>query len=344
MILLLLAVAVAPQETVQQLIDRLSSDRIEVREEACGKIEEIGERAVPALRKAASHGDEETAARAKAILERIPLRAAATQNLIRAVPGVIDRLVKGEPAEIFLEIAADFRVRGDARQYPALRPQDLERLAPLALRGAGPDGLRADRRSQVCEEIARLGIRTAFREAVDLLATGNDAVRSAAARLLQRLEAKEAASQLCALAGDANPDVRLAVATVLGAAKARESVPALTSLLRDREAGVRAAAAAALRDMDARDASADLRPLLGDDSRLVRSIAAHALGRLGARDSVPDLVRRLRDPSSDVRWWVVRALQDLDARDATGEISVLLDDEAPEVRRVAGEAVAALKK
>jgi HEAT repeat protein len=344
MILLLLLAAPFRQEGVQQLIEKLSSDRIEVREEACRSLEEIGDRATAALRKAASDGDEETAARAKSILERIPLRAAATENLIRAVPGVIDRLVKGEPAEIFLEISSDLRARGEERRYPALRPADLERLAPLALRGAGPDGFRSDRRCRVCEEIARLGLRTAFGEAIDLLATGDDAVRSGAARLLQRLEAKEAAPRLCSLALHERPEVRQAVAGVLGAARASEGVPTLRRLLRDPDGSVRAAAASALRDLDAREAGGDLRPLLDDDSRLVRSIAAHAIGRLGAREAVPDLVRRLRDPSSDVRWWVVRALQELDARAAAGEITALLEDEAPEVRRAAGEAVASLKR
>jgi HEAT repeat protein len=344
MILVLFCAALARQETVQQLIENLSSDRIEVREEACRRLEEMGDRATGALQEAASGGDEETAARAKSLLERIPLRAAATGNLIRAVPGVIDRLVKGEPAEIFLEIAADFRAGGDARRYPALRPPDLERLAPLALRGAGPDGFRPDRRCRVCEEITRLGLRTAFREAVDLLSTGDDSVRSGATRLLVRLEAKEAAPRLCTLAVHERPEVRQAVASVLGAARAGEGVPTLRALLGDRDGNVRAAAASALRDMDAREAGGDLRPLLDDDSRLVRSIAAHAIGRLGAREAVPDLVRRLRDPSSDVRWWVVRALQELDARGAAGDLAALLGDEAPEVRRAAGEAIASLKK
>lgn len=342
---LLLAFALAAQaDPIPALIEKLSSDRIEVREEACRKLEELGARAVPALEKAAAIPDEEVAARARELLQRIPLREAATDNLIRAVPGVIDRLVKGEPTEIFLEIAADLRARGEDRQYPALQPQDLERLAPLALRGAGESLIRPDRRSRVCEEIIRLGLRTAFREAVDLLATGNDSARSSAARLLQRLEAREVAPQLCVLAGDGSPDVRLAVAGILGASKAREAVPTLRILLGDREWSVRAAAVTALRDMGAREAADDLRPRLEDDSRLVRSVAAHALGKLGARQAVPDLVRRLRDPSSDVRWWTVRALADLEARDAAGEISALLEDQAPEVRRVAAETVAALKK
>ncbi len=337
---LLWALLLGQADPVQQLIEKLSSDRIEVREEACRKLEELGSKAVPALEKAAATPDEEVAARAKELLQRIPLREAATGNLIRAVPGVIDRLVKGEPTEIFLEIAADLRLKGDQRQYPALQPQDLERLAPLALRGA----VSSARRARVCEEIARLGIRTAFREAVDILATGDDTARSGAARLLQRLEAREVASELSALAGDDVPDVRLAVASILGAAKAKEALPTLRKLLRDREWGVRCAAVAAIRDMDAREAAEDLRPRLQDDSRLVRSVAAHAIGRLGARAAVPDLVRCLGDPSSDVRWWTVRALAELDARDALAPIAALLEDPAPEVRRVASETVAAMRK
>lgn len=328
-------------DPVPPLIDQLSSDRIEVREEACRKLEELGARAVPALEKAATAGgDGEVAARARELLLRIPLREAATENLIRAVPGVIDRLVKGEPAEIFLEISADLRARGEERLYPALRPLDLERLAPLALRGAKSTA----RRCRVCEEIVRLGLRTAFAEAVELVATGDDMARSSAARLLQRLEAREAAPRLSALAGDDNPDVRLAVATILGASKAPEAVPALRKLLGDRIWGVRVAAAGAIRDLNAREASGDLRPLLEDENRLVRSVAAHALGKLGARDAIPDLLRRLSDPSSDVRWWTVRALQELEARDAAKEIVALLEDPAPEVRRVATEALAALRK
>ena len=336
---LLLALLLAQGDPAQPLIEKLSSDRIEVREEACRKLEELGTQAVPALLRAAALPDEEVAARARELLQRIPLREAATPNLIRAVPGVIDRLVKGEPAEIFLEIAADLRLRGEQRQYPALQPLDLERLAPLALRGAGTPG----RRARVCEEIVRLGIRTAFREAVDLLATGDETSRAAAGRLLQRLEAKEAVAEISALSGNESPDVRLAVASILGAAKAREALPTLRRLLADSQWGVRAAAAGALRDIGAREAAPELRPLLQDESRLVRSVAAHAIGRLGDRGATADLVRLLGDPSSDVRWWTVRALAELDARDAAKAVAALLEDPAPEVRRVAAETVAALR-
>ncbi|HXX94531.1 MAG TPA: HEAT repeat domain-containing protein, partial [Planctomycetota bacterium] len=252
--ILAVSAALGAQEPIRELIERLSSDRIEVREEACRKLEEMGERAVAALRKAATEGDEEASARARSLLERIPLRAAATESLVRAVPGVIDRLVKGEPAEVFLEVASDLEASGADRRYPELRPRDLERLAPLALRGAGPDGPRPDRRCQVCGAITRLGLRTAFDEATELLAGGDDAVRSAAARLLQRLQAKEAGPRLVALAGHERPEVRQTVAVVLGAIRATEGIPALRTLLADRDWGVRAAAASALRDLGAREA------------------------------------------------------------------------------------------
>jgi HEAT repeat protein len=309
-------------DPISGLIDSLSSDRVEVREEACRRLEELGDRALPSLRKAAAEGDEETSARAKELLERIPLRSAATENLIRAVPGVVDRLVKGEPADVFLEIAQDLRAQGADRRYPALRPQDLERLAPLALRVPHREGAHPDRRVQVCEEIGRFGFRTAFAEAVGLLSGDDDALRAGAARLLKRLDATEAVPELGAAAlGAGRPELRLAVATVLASVNSPEGIPILRVLLRDPDARVRLAAIVGLRENRGREAGEEVALLLSDPDPLVRSVAAHAVGRLEVRSAVPALAGALGDPSPNVRWWAGRALAELDSARAVAEIS-----------------------
>jgi HEAT repeat protein len=287
------------------LVERLRSDTIEEREQAFLRLEELGRTAIPLLERAARDPDEEVSRRARELLVRIPAREHLTPAVIRTVPGAVDRVARGDAADVFVEIDEDLRRAAAERRFGALGPADLEKLLPAALgqaRGAGG-------RFAVCEAAGRRGLRTGFAEMVALLR--DETLRSCAAQTLRRLEAREAVGALLPLTGDADPQARMA-------------------------------AAALLRDLGARDQARAFVPLLRDPNATVRSIAVHALSRFGATEAVPDLRALLRDESGDVRWWAVRALADLRAREAAPEIAALRADPSPLVRRAAEEALASL--
>ncbi len=302
----LLAALLALQDPAE-LVEKLRSDTIDEREQASLRLEELGRPAVPFLERAARDPDEEVARRARELLLRIPAREHLTPAVIRTVPGSVDRVARGDAADVFVEVDEDLRRDAAERRFGGLGPADLERLLPAALGQAKGAGARF----AVCEAAGRRGLRTGFAEMVALLR--DETLRSCAAQTLRRLEA-------------------------------REAVPALLPLTADPDAQARMAAAALLRDLGEREQARAFVPLLRDGNPTVRSIAVHALSRFGAKEAVPDLRSLLRDESGDVRWWAVRALADLGAREAAGDIAALREDPSPLVRRAAGEALAALGK
>jgi hypothetical protein len=271
---LLLAVLLRLQDVPERLVERLSADRIEDREEAALKLEELGAAAVAPLERAARDADEEVAGRARDLLLRIGARAHVTRALARSVPGAVERVVRGDAAGVLLEVDADLQRPGPERRFPAVGRPDLVRLFPQALRQATASAAKF----ALCEAAARHDLRSAFPELVALLR--DDAARACAVQTLRRMAAKEAVPDLVALLSDGSAPVRLAAATVL-------------------------------RDLDASEVKPSFVALVADPSPTVRAVAAHALGRWGARDAVPALTSLLRDESSDVRWWAERALVEL---------------------------------
>ena len=91
-VLLVAALAAAPQDQVEKLISRLGSDVLEEREEAAQRLKEVGDVAIPFLRKAATAEDQEIATRATHLIRVIPIRARLTPNLLAVMPGVDDRI------------------------------------------------------------------------------------------------------------------------------------------------------------------------------------------------------------------------------------------------------------
>jgi len=77
--LVLLAVAPVQDDSARDLVERLGSDRIDVRDTSSRRLAELGLAAVPELEKAAQANDLELASRARAILEEVLAR----QSLLR---------------------------------------------------------------------------------------------------------------------------------------------------------------------------------------------------------------------------------------------------------------------
>jgi peptidyl-prolyl cis-trans isomerase A (cyclophilin A) len=101
LLLTLLALQDDPARQTADLIEKLRSDDIDVREEAAKKLKAIGKPAIPELEKAAKETDSELAERAKAILKAI----AAGEDPLHDAPA---------PAEfkaVFATSQGDFKVK-----------------------------------------------------------------------------------------------------------------------------------------------------------------------------------------------------------------------------------------
>jgi len=260
---------VLQDEAVRTLIEQLSADRIEAREEAFRRLEAIGRPALPLLEKAALDRDGEVASRAKTLLVRIPIREKLTPALVDQVKGIYERLAEGQWRQVFLEVASDLRQPEDRRRYPGIRPEDLSFMAPLAVRRAETD---ADKMA-VCEAVGRCRLKSALPEVARLLRDPQFTVRANAAAAVRDAGSKESARDLRPLLSDPHPVVRSVAAHAVARLGDRESVPALLTLLRDDSKNVRWWAIRALADLGAREAAPEIERLRDDADESVRRAA-----------------------------------------------------------------------
>src|SRR5512145_304708 len=97
----------ALQDDPARLIEALRSGDVEQREAATRKLKDLGERAVPELRKAEADPDQEVAGRVRFLLRRAAVAAKIGDALRQAVPGVEDRLAAGDQAwtQVWMDLA-----------------------------------------------------------------------------------------------------------------------------------------------------------------------------------------------------------------------------------------------
>jgi HEAT repeat protein len=271
------------EETVRRLIEQLSADRIEARAEAFRRLEGIGRPALPLLEEAAKDPDDEVASRAKTLLVRIPIRERLTPALVDHVHGIFERLAQGEWKEVFLELAADLRQPAERRRFPAVRPEDLSFMAPLAVRRAATDS----EKNAVCEAVGRCRLKSAMPEVVRLLADDAYMVRANALAAIRDAGAAEHAADLRPRLRDPHPVVRSVAAHALGRLSVREATPELEALLKDPSADVRWWTVRALGELGAKDAVPEIEKLRADPNDAVRRVAeetTNALRRIENRE------------------------------------------------------------
>jgi HEAT repeat protein len=267
--LLAVVLLVQGNETVRGLIEQLSADRIEAREDAFRRLEAIGRPALPLLEKAAQDRDGEVASRARTLLFRIPIREKLTPALIDGVKGIYDRLAEGQWRTVFLDLAADLRQPEERRRYPGVRAEDLSFIAPLAVQKAETDGDKL----AVCEAVGRCRLKSALPDVARLLRDPQFTVRANAAAAIRDAGSAENARDLRPLLRDPHPVVRSVAAHAVARLGDKESIPVLRELLQDDSKNVRWWAIRALGDLSAREAAADIERLRDDADESVRRAA-----------------------------------------------------------------------
>jgi HEAT repeat protein len=364
-VLSVLALFQDPSSSIEELIQRLRSGKAEERVQAEQALILRGEEAVPAVKRAAEDSDAEVAARARVILERIPLIHSLTPALEKVLAGTRRKLSAGSPhawTEVFLEAV---KQEGARRVHPELGQEDLLPLARLALRAAEKPEL-----ASVCGAIAAWELRPAVPELVRYLDEQDWSIRQVVFDAVVSCRAKELAPvilqylrrdqgptkslwlDLLAGAGcpEAAPEIAAALETTPGfpgggvpvelAAKA-EALEAVPAMLRTLRQGLPHEIVSVL----VRIAPGEVLPAI--QSGLRSQDPAERLGMLyvitqsySSRALLPDVMKLLNDQDPRIRSQALSALGSLRLREKLPEIRKGLEDPSPTVRRTAAKVLA----
>lgn len=302
------------------LVEKLASDSVVERVEAERKLRELGKDSVPHLERAAKSPDLEVALRARRLLRAIAIRAQVTPALLKAIPGVEERLLAGgDPAwaDVLIEAVS---WQDGRRRHPLLCRDDLLPLADRAVRFA-----RSPVERQEACVLARLWVLPGAAPAlVDLLADDVGGIRFSAGEALVAIGASGQSPRILPLLRHGRADVRNSAATVLAGLGGPESARAIAALLEDPEEYVRLNALWALLPLGDASVAPSVRPFLEHRTHMLRRAALEVLAAAGDRESLPSMRRMLaRDPTVEVE--AMEALAVLGERDAVSEISSRLE-------------------
>jgi HEAT repeat protein len=285
-------------ERVLRLIERLTSEKVEEREDAAVMLRGLGKAAIPELERASSHKDPEVASRARGLLRRIGLQDRVTDRLLRTIPVAEERLTSDDPhgwTEIFLEAT---ELWNGVRAHPELLKEDLDGLGGPAVTGANT----IEEKRKVCLAIRRWRLHSSASELIRLLSAEDGYLRGIAALSLGELDV-------------------------------RPAVPAIVSLLRDKDQQVRCHALEGLFHIADLQVTPSVLPSLRDVDDQCRSWAAAVLARIGAKETAGEILKLLTDPSDRVRRSSALALEELGYRELGATLLGLLTPGHPrEVR------------
>jgi HEAT repeat protein len=320
-----------PAKRAQELIAKLRSERIEDRNEAARKLKELGRAALPALKKAASDPDPEVSRRASFLGKAIEIAETLTPVVKTVIPDLDDRLASASPhewTEIFLTLTG---AEGLSLKYPHLRREDLDPLAPMAVRGARTqEEVRA-----VCEAVGNRRLRSAAGEIFGLFGDRDASKRSAAVVAYITIHSESDRPRLAALQESKDPQVVELTRGFLdlnGVADLASENAKCCEMLKHEDIQSRLTGLRHLATFGRTDHAPNILPLLNDRWEEVRENAILALGNLQVRASIPDVLKLCNDREPRVRKAAVMVVGMLGGKDRQADLVRLLDHEDPGVR------------
>ncbi|MCI0657722.1 MAG: HEAT repeat domain-containing protein [Acidobacteria bacterium] len=251
----ILPVTFRPQQEsvrqVQELVERLRSDKVEDREVAARRLKGLGKAALEELEKASRDKDPEVSSRAHSILKIIAFRETLPPGLRNDLPGVEDRLAEGGHSwtEVLLEVIRKDSTRdiSGKRIVSDLMNESVNALVVPALREART----AEEKVEICNFLASVVLagpsRSSSVSGIARLIKDEDlTVRNTAIEALRRLGANETAPEIVKLLKDEVAEVRSSAASSLCGFGLREGVAVLLEV-GGEEANVRLGALHAIR-------------------------------------------------------------------------------------------------
>ena len=320
---------------IRSLIDKLGSDRIEVREDATQKLKALGEAAKPALEAATQSDNAEVAARSRRLIRYLEVRPLVTAGLLKAIPNAPDRLAASSKAwaDVLLEATA-FVPKTTGLRFPFLVKRDLEFLAAPALKHA----VDSKQREDVIHRINQWRFKTGLAEIMEHLADPDDAVCKAVWNSL-RMTGPETTPKLIEALKSDDVRVRQAAVGILAERGERLVLPQVRDMLEKGPADQRVFALIMLINFEGTGAKKDVLKYIDE---INPESAAKLLGQLGDPDQASRLFGMLRHRDEYVRGAAMESLCRLNARQYLDEFVRMLDDhnEEEEFRYLAGAAVA----
>lgn len=328
------------QEDPAKLVERLSSERVEERDEAERKLLGLGPSALPALEKAARDRDAEVAGRAARLVRILKNRETLSPRLRAAFPGIEERLEAGDDREWLRLFLESTRQENNQLVFRNLRKEDFLVLAPGAIRAARSDeerltvaGVVSDRR---LEGVALLTAPFLASESQDLWHRVPECLRMA--------KPEEVVPALEPALTHASKPVRWNAIRLLAAYKIRASVAPCARALKDKHIDVRRQALETLAELGFPEALPHVLPMLQEkDPEWIPGAAAKVLGRLGSKDAVPHLLPLLTHAHGYAREQAADSLVILIGAEALPRLLPLLGDPDPDCRRSALAAAAAFE-
>jgi HEAT repeat protein len=315
------------QDEAAGQIEKLRSENIQVRETATKRLKELGASIRPALEKAAKDPEAEVSSRAAFLLRILDLKAELTPNLQKVIPDAVDRLASDADSNwtaLFLEATATDP--DGNRKLPGITRDDLTKLAPRALRGAG----RTMDKVMSCYRAYSWRLKSGLPELEKLLSDPESQVRQMAGLAYGEFGGGAAMARIAEQLKDPDKTTRWQAATRLGVGGTKAEIKPLVDALADDDLMVRRMVLQSLGSLGDRSVIPTVAPLLKSKSR---GFALACLARLGPMEHLPQVVEGLAD--ADARQEALYGLKYLDARDAAVTVAKHLGDEKGEFRGTA---------
>jgi HEAT repeat protein len=310
-------------------VELLGAPSLEAREQATAELKRLGDAAVPALTPALASPDGEIAARARRILDGLPVRKQLGANLCAAFPDFDDRiLASGNGA--FPDAFLSLQDRSKLPQGIHLAPEDLALLAGRALAGC----TKSLQLAGVIQGAGRLQVKASGGVIRGFLRHRSPSVRGQAASALGAMGDVEGIPGLELLLKDPDAIVRGRAIDALGLLGAAGATDKIAEALQTTD-GNAGTAAEALAMLGAQTKAKEIGALLAATDARTRSTAAWALGILGAKEFVRDLAKLLEDPAEEVRTLACLSLGYLAGDEAVQALTAALEDREPSVKIMA---------
>ena len=332
--LALLAVQAKPSPNeVRALVERLRSDSIEERERASLGLKQLGTPAMPALRRAARSGDADFSIRASRLLRVITVMEKLSPDLMKALPGVEERLASGDDRTWTRTFFQAVQLRKAAR----LEGEDFTGLVGRALKGA-----RKEEKRKICVQVADLRIGGVRADIEPLLKDSDRYIRCAALGALCAIVARRSVPRILPLLKDEDQEVRTVVLVSLARLGDGEAVPEVAPLLRDADVEVRREAVRTMIAIAGPKGVPYVLALKGDQDAEIRELIIEALCEFRIKRTAKDLVEFLErgdvERPGNISW----ALAAMQERKVVPALMNLLNHKDPEIRVVAVDVLAGL--